>query len=178
MKAIQKSFDELKDTLIHYYKQNPTKFSMLLSVMLVAILSLSYWLQPSKAHSTNSEEQSQNWEQALMEHLPEGSTFVPLNLINNESIAKMISDVGYLDLYLFEAESKKKQKIAKNLKVVKIDNDEGAQFLAIVSENNETLINKLQNEVFGIIKSPRRSQPNARQKQLKSSILRIRGEQL
>lgn len=156
------------------YFQDPKSRMTLILCGIVAVLIC---IQSLFFNSTSSADvPPQNPYVYLADQIPEGFTLVPIQIQNSDSIASMMDITAVVDLFSSESLTRKKQLLARNVKLIKVPGH-GLQFGAVLGEDNQKKVFDLTEPVFAVLKS-NRAKPQKTKPKSKSPILVIPGGQL
>lgn len=108
---------------------------------------------------TSSETIQQESDYFLSEHIPEGYSVVPIELINAESIHSLMGPTAYVDLYATEQIMGKRQILLKNIKMLKMPKAEG-QFSLIINDTDSSKIGDLNQPLFAVLKKKKNKKPS------------------
>lgn len=147
------------ESLKSYFKNPQTRTIAFASAGIMAILFgqliVSSFLAP--------ETQATEADYYLSEHIPDGYSVVPIELINAESISLLMGNIAYVDLYATEHTLGKRQILLKNTKILKIKNQEG-QFSLILNEAQTSKIGDLNQPLFAVLKKKQNRKPSMKNK--------------
>lgn len=99
----------------------------------------------------------------LSEHIPDGYSVVPIELINAESISSLMGSIAFVDLYATEHIMGKRQILLKNIKMLKTANQDG-QFSLIINDSESSKIGDLNQPLFAVLKKKQSKKSSKKKK--------------
>ncbi len=134
-------FDEFKnpkavkakiDSWIIAAKTNKERTQIIIAVVMACLVTLWIFQKPSEANTDTGAggEFSMN--------IPRGMLVVPLELSNAKQLSTLISKLGVIDVFTGESHC-----LAKNLRVIKLSQEEQVSFGAFVPENKSSQLQSL-----------------------------------
>lgn len=168
------NFKQITQLLKDYYRNSPTQLALIITGLGMVALTILTVLKPDEKPELAEDTASTT---ALAEIIPEGKMLLPVELINGEALLSLIEKDARVDLYTLNPQSKKKQKIVSNIKIVKNSDELG--FSVILDEEQSHLIPDLQQNLFAILKSKKsKTQKQVTKVKTKSLDLKLKGEEI
>lgn len=159
--------------IFHFYFRDPKSQLTLISTIMVIIVVVTQTQCENKNIEAPTQEQRH---ENLSDLIPEGSSLVPLDLSNAESLNQLITSSSWADLYAVEEPNKKKQWLIRNVKLYKTQ-DYPPAFSTIISEKDENIISSLNQPLFAILKKKKKMSTQS-EKNKKNTIQTLPGDNL
>ncbi len=151
--SLNKFYNHVQSSLSEFLDPKKPKWVLLLLGILL-ILKLANTLSDKNNSQNNSLDHSNESIETTDTFIPKGYVLVPIELTNSTGINSLMGPFTLVDIYASSENGERKGKLlAQNLRMIKAPNDDG-QFAVLVNENEQTLIEKLYDPIFAVIRNP------------------------
>ena len=119
--------NDLVKKFLEYYKLHKERTLIAVALLLTSLTFLWIFEKPAEVKEGPGEPSE------LGVSVPKGYLVVPLELANSKYISMMVSRMGVVDVF-----TPTSRLLAKNLRILKLSNEEASAFGALVPENRAT----------------------------------------
>lgn len=126
--------EKLKAKFLDYYKAHKERTLILGALFLTSLTFLWIFEKPSAPPATASASEPSE----MGVNIPKGFLVVPLELANARTISLMMNRMGVIDVF-----APGERLLAKNLRILKLNNDENTAFGALVPDKKASQLQSL-----------------------------------